>query len=275
MSQTVARAIDIVRFVSTRQRSLGDVADHLDVHKSTARRLLQTLEEEGFVRRGVDGRCSIGFQLIALGQIALEQVEARTVAHAALVELADKVGHTVHFAQLVETNVVYIDEIDCRGSVAMGSRIGLMAQLHTAGVAKAIIANQDEPLLTRLIDSMTWDKYTATTITSSKTFRAEVDAIRARGWAEDDGEHEDYINCVALPVYDARGAVTYGISVTALRAVADLKRLRDDLPLFQEVAEKISRNLGWKGSMDGQRRVLRPTPPDNTDHRDLPRLPAR
>lgn len=80
MSQTVARAIDIVAFVSRRHRTLGEIAEHLGVHKSTALRILQTLDEGGFVRRVPDNRYAMGFQLIAYGQLALDQVEARTLA---------------------------------------------------------------------------------------------------------------------------------------------------------------------------------------------------
>ena len=247
MSQTVARAIDVVSYVSVNSRSLSEVALHLGVHKSTALRLLQTLEEGGFVRRLADGRYGMGFELIALGQIALDQVEARSIAHAELQELSNKVGHTVHLGQLVGDQIIYVDKIDGRGTVAMGSRIGLTAKIHTAAVAKVIAAFQSPEDVERLIGDSAFERYTATTLSSKQQFLDDLKAIRSRGWAEDDGEHEDYINCVALPVHDARGKVTYGISVTALRAVSTLEQLRKDLPLYRKVAEKISQNLGWKG----------------------------
>ncbi|WP_327436866.1 IclR family transcriptional regulator domain-containing protein [Amycolatopsis alkalitolerans] len=57
----------------------------------------------------------------------------------------------------------------------------------------------------------------------------QLGQIRERGWAEDDGEHEDYLNGVALPVFDARGRVTHGISVTALRAVVPRAELREHI----------------------------------------------
>jgi DNA-binding IclR family transcriptional regulator len=247
MSQTVARAIDVVTYVSLASRSLGEVADHLGVHKSTALRLLQTLEEGGFVRRLADGRYGMGFELIALGQIALDQVEARSIAHKELQALADRIGHTVHLGQMVGTQIIYVDKIDGRGSVAMGSRIGLTAKIHTAGVAKVIAAFQSPADRDRLIGDSAFERYTDTTLTSKEQLIEDLDKIQARGWAEDNGEHEDYINCVALPIYDARGKVTYGLSVTALRAVATLDQLRHDLPLFRDVAHRISQNLGWKG----------------------------
>ncbi|MEW2570615.1 IclR family transcriptional regulator [Streptomyces sp. NPDC047070] len=249
MSQTVARAIDIIGFVSRTPRSLTEIAERVGVHKSTALRLLQTLEEAGFVRKDASGRYAMGFQLIAYGQLALDQVEARSLAHPILQELADSHGHTVHLGELVGDRIVYIDKIDGEGSVAMGSRIGLQAQTHTAGVAKVITAFQDPQTQDRILETATFERYTDTTHTSREALVEDLRRSRSRGWAEDDGEHEGYINCVAVPVFDARGKATHGISVTALSAVAPLAELRTHLDEFRSAAQQISTKLGWKGNI--------------------------
>ncbi|MGW3951245.1 IclR family transcriptional regulator [Streptomyces sp. NPDC004752] len=248
MSQTVARAIDIIGFVSQQPRSLGEVAERIGVHKSTALRLLQTLEEAGFVRKDARGHYAMGFQLIAYGQLALDQVEARSLAHPVLQKLAERHGHTVHLGELVGDRIVYVDKVDGRGSVAMGSRIGLQAQTHTAGVAKVITAYQDPATQERILDKATFERYTDTTHTSRASLDQDLRRTRARGWAEDDGEHEGYINCIALPVLDARGKVTHGISITELSAVAPLTELRSRLDEFRKAAQEISAELGWKGN---------------------------
>ncbi|MEU7827477.1 IclR family transcriptional regulator [Nonomuraea sp. NPDC049129] len=253
MSQTVARAIDIIGFVSVRHRTLGEIAEHLGVHKSTALRLLQTLEEGGFVRRVPGGMYGMGFQLIALGQLALDQVEARSLAHPILNELSERYGHTVHLGELAGDQVVYVDKIDGRGSVAMGSRIGLPAQAHTAAVAKVILAYQDDRTRARVLEHAAFTRFTPTTITDAAAFEADLALTRERGWAEDDGEHEDYINCVALPLFDARGKVIHGISITALRAVAPLGQLRAHIDDFRQAAHEISKTLGWTGDDHGRR----------------------
>lgn len=247
MSQTVTRAMEIMRFIAETPRSLGEVAEQLDVHKSTALRLLQTLEEGGFARRLSDGKHSIGFGIIPLAQHATDQMDVRRIAHAHLQRLSDQTGHTVHLAQLMEDQIIYVDKIDGRGTVAMGSRIGSEAEIHTAGVAKIIIANLSEPLRQKAVNRATYYRYTPKTMLSPDALQRELSVTLQRGWAEDDGEKEDYINCVALPVHDAAGRVEIGMSVTALRAVARLPELRKHIPQFRQVADTISRELGWKG----------------------------
>ncbi|MEB4614566.1 IclR family transcriptional regulator [Leucobacter sp. M11] len=253
MSQTVERAIEILRFVADKPRSLGEVSEMLGVHKSTALRLLQTLEGQGFARRLPDGSHAIGFAIIPLAQHALDQIDIRTLAHPHLQKLNERMRHTIHLAQLIGDDVIYVDKVEGTGTVAMGSRIGLPAEPHTAGVAKVILAYLSETKRDRVLRRSTFTKYTPTTILSPAALQRELERTRKRGWAEDDGEKEDYINCVALPIFDASGRVSVGMSVTALRAAAPLEALREKLPEFRRVAFAISRELGWKGDEYGRR----------------------
>ena len=247
MSQTVERALDIVSFIAERPRTLGEVAELLGVHKSTALRLIQTLESRGFAHRSPDGRHVAGLALVALGQSALEQIDLRTIAHPVLRALSDRVGHTIHLAQRVGEEILYIDKVEGAGTVAMGSRVGRAADLHTAGVSKAILAFMNDAGRRSILKRAAFEQYTSTTILTMGALLSELDITRQRGWAEDDGEKEDYINCVALPIFDASGQVTAAMSVTALRAVAPLEDLRERVPEFRRVAVTISRELGWKG----------------------------
>lgn len=247
MSQTVERAIEIVRFTAGQPRSLAEVAELLGVHKSTALRLLQTLEEGGFTRRLPDGRHGAGFALISLAQSALEQMDLRTIARPHLERLNDRIGHTVHLAQIFGDDIVYVDKVEGSGVVAMGSRIGRTVDLHTSGVAKVILAYLPEAKRNEFLRRIDFVPYTTTTILTAGALRHELDLTRQRGWAEDDGEKEEYINCIAFPIFDASRQVVAGISVTALRAALPLERLREGAAEFRSVAWDISRELGWEG----------------------------
>lgn len=253
MSQTVTRAINIIRFVAVAPRTLGEVADLLQVHKSTALRLLQTLETEGFTRQLPDGKHGIGFGIIPLAEYAVDQIEIRTLARTHLRRLAEQVGHTVHLVQLMGDEIIYADKVDGSGTVAMGSRVGLPAELHTSGVAKVILASLPEPQRERMMKRVSYRRYTDTTIVTPAALQRELDIVRERGWAEDDGEKEDYINCVALPIFDATGSPTAAMSVTALRAVAPLPALREQINVFRMVSHAISQELGWRGDEHGSR----------------------
>lgn len=244
MSQTVERALSIIEFFADRPRSLGEIATHLGVHKSTALRLLQTLEAGGFARP-VGGRYTVGFRMVALAHQAVDRLELHPVAHPHLVRLGDRYGHTVHLAQLVDEQIVYVAKVDGRGALRMRSRVGQAVNPQTSGVGKAVLAYLDEQARERFLTRIDYRPHTATSITSPEAFRAELDRIAERGWAEDDGEFEDFVNCVAVPVRDARGRVVAAVSITALRALAPLEQLREYLPDLTETGTAISRDLGW------------------------------
>lgn len=244
MSQTVRRALSIIEFFADEPRSLGQVADHLGVHKSTALRLLQTLEAARFARQGPDGRYTIGFDMIALAQRGLDELDLFAIAHPHLTRLGEQYGHTLHVAQLVGDEIVYIDKVDGRGALKMHSRVGEPVCLHTSGVAKAILAGVDEATSRRVLAHATYQRFTTTTRTSPRALLADLAATRDRGWAEDDGEYEDFVACVAVAIRDHTGAVRASVSITALTALASLDVLRTDVPRLRSVAEAISHDWG-------------------------------
>ncbi|BDZ41962.1 hypothetical protein GCM10025865_12610 [Paraoerskovia sediminicola] len=128
----------------------------------------------------------------------------------------------------------------------MRSRIGGRALLHTAGVAKVIMAFAPESAQDAAIAECGFERYTPTTITSAADLAREWALIRNKGWAVDDREHEDWINCIAVPIFDARGDAVAGLSATAVRAITSLETLQTHLPTILETRDAISLELGWR-----------------------------
>ena len=238
MSDSVTRALDIIDLLVARPQGPRELSEHLDVHRSTVVRLLQTLEGRGYVRRSaVDGKWTIGFALISVSQQALDNIDVRDVARPHIKALGGELDHTVHLATLVGHDVIYVDKVEGPGAVKLQSRIGGKAHVHTAGVAKAIMAYAPESARAAAIEECSFQRFTSTTLTDPSALLLELDRVRARGWAIDDGEAEDYINCVAVPIFGINGAVVAGISVTALRAIAPLGVLKGYLPRIQETRD--------------------------------------
>ncbi|WP_406383902.1 IclR family transcriptional regulator [Streptomyces sp. NBC_00117] len=247
MSQTVRRAIDALECIARRPRTQTEVGEHLGVHRSTALRLLESLAEGGLARRLPDGRYAVGHRLAGLAQLAVEQFGLKDVASEHLRGLGERSGHTVHLAALEGEQIVYVDKVDPVDGVRLYSQIGRPVTLHTAGVAKAILAHVPRDRADALLAGCDFAPRTGTTIIDAAAYRAALDETRARGWAVDDGEYEDYVNCLAVPVRDSGGDVVAAVSVTALKAKADLAALEADvLPDLMTTAETISKELGWR-----------------------------
>ncbi|MEU5088923.1 IclR family transcriptional regulator [Streptomyces sp. NPDC021356] len=245
MSQAVERAVGLLEMLSEGPQHPAAVAERFGVHRTTVLRLLRDLCEGGLARRRPDGTYAVGYRLAGLAQAAVEQFDLRSVAHPFLLELCRRVRLTVHLAALDDGRVIYADKVEPPGTVRLYAQIGRPVVLHTSGVGKAILAFLPDPERASTLEGHTFERFTDTTITDAETLAARLDTIRSAGWAEDDGEYEPFVNCVAVPVRDGTGAVRAAVSLAALRARMDLPALRAHLPALRQAARGVSRELGW------------------------------
>lgn len=240
MSQTVGRALSILPLLAEGPADLGQVADRLGVHKSTALRLLRTLHEHGVVYRQSDQRYRLGARLFALAQEAMENLDVREIAHAHLVRLNERCGHTVHLAVHEGNEVLYIDKVESRYPVRMYSRIGRPVAITVAAVAKLLLAGLPENERRALVDTLDYPVYTSRATPGPAAFLRELEKVREQGWAADLGGHEESINCVAAPIRGVDGRVVAAMSVSAPNVVVTADELLALLPLVRRTAAAIS-----------------------------------
>lgn len=245
LSQTVDRALSLLKRMADSPQSLADLAGYLDVHKSTALRLAQSLERAGFARKTGDGHYIPGTQLLRIAAKTLDKFDLRESARQHLSALNKSCGHTIHLASLVDNEVVYIDKYESTASIRMYSQVGKSALLHASGVAKAILAFQNTDSLDRLLAGYAFTKYTPQTLTTREDLERELREIAARGYAFDRGEFEDFISCIAAPVRSADGSISSAVSVSAPRPIASLDELESLLPQLLEATQSISEASGW------------------------------
>lgn len=244
MSQAVQRATEILEFLGEGPRSLSETAKRFNVHRSTVLRQLQTLEEAGFVLRRGNGQYSIGPTMIAIAQQALDSLDMRAVAHDEIRRLHARTGQTIHLAQLVESTVMYVDKVEGQDSVRMYSRIGKTVLPHVTGVGKAILSQLPPSRRDSILAGVEWKAFTPNTLATREALDEQLAVIKDRGWAIDDGEFEDFVNCIAVPITNSSGSAVGAISLTAIKAVATVEDLMVHLEDIRSTAQTISRHLG-------------------------------
>ncbi|MYS19841.1 transcriptional regulator, IclR family [Streptomyces sp. DvalAA-14] len=243
MSQTVDRALSILPLLAEGPAGLEQVATRLDVHKSTALRLLRTLHEHGLVYRQQDQRYRLGARLFALAQQAMEALDIRGIAHPHLAALNERTGHTVHLAVYEQGEVVYIDKVDSRYPVRMYSRIGRPVAITVAAVAKLLLADLAEPERRAVAESLEYPRYTARSTPDAAAFLIELARVREQGWAADLGGHEESINCLGAPLRGPDGRVCAAMSVSAPNVVVTAEELLRLRPQVLRTAAAISAEL--------------------------------
>ncbi|MER7759117.1 IclR family transcriptional regulator [Streptomyces sp. NPDC097619] len=242
MSQSVDRALRILPLLARGPADLGRVAAELDVHKSTALRLLRTLHEHGLVYRQADQRYRLGARLFTLAGEAVESLDVREIAHPHLLRLNEETGHTVHLAVHQDAEVLYIDKVDSRYPVRMYSRIGRPVAITVAAVAKLLLADLPEAERRALAERLEYPRYTERSTAGPEEFLRELALVREQGWAADLGGHEETINCVAAPVRGPDGRVVAAMSLSAPGALVGEAELLELLPLVRRTARAVGRD---------------------------------
>lgn len=245
MSNSVERALRILVELADGPTTISELGRRLDVHRTTSLRLLRTLEEERFVRRADDGSYQLGPRLAALAAAALDGLDIRDSAARHLAALSDTCGQTIHLGALEGDQVMYLDKVESRQAVRMYSHIGALAPLHATGIGKVILAYLSAGERDELLGESPYPRYTPHTLTDRDALDEVLDRTARQGWTLDDFEHEEFIHCVAAPVFDAAGRVAAAISISAPSMVLDrpgLLAFTDDLTT---TAHAISEELGW------------------------------
>ncbi len=248
MSQSLERGLTALGALADGPHTLDQLAEALGVHKSTALRLLRTLEANNFVRREDAHHYRLGSALFDLANRALEDLDVRGAARPQLVRLGESTGHTVHLATLDDDQVVYIDKVDSRQPVRMYSRVGKRAPLHCTAVGKALVADWSRDERETLAHRLSYPPLTVNTITGPEDFLVELDRVSAQGYAVDRSEHEDFIHCIGAPIRDSRGDAVAALSLSVPKVLLDfdgLIALVDDL---LSATSAVSAELGWRGA---------------------------
>jgi len=248
-SSSLRRALSLLDYVrdhagAGRGVSLSQLAEALDLSKSTVLRLGTPLLEGGLLARDREtGWFRLGHGALQLGQAYLSTLDLRTMASQEARRLMREVGETVHLVVYDAPHVVYIDKVENETNLRMGSRIGSRAPAYCTAVGKAILAWLPEESV-ELAVTAGMPPITAHTITDGDAFRIELTRVRERGYAVDDRENEPEVRCVGAPIFDHTDSVTAALSVSGLTSKITAARVRELGPRVAQAGLLISRALG-------------------------------
>lgn len=249
--QSLIRALSLLNALARHDRGLGlsEAAKETGLAVSTAHRLLSTLQHENFVRFDPEGSVwMIGVQAFIVGSAFLRARELTGVARPIMRQLMERSGETVNLAVEEGGEAIYVAQIECRQTMRAIARPGGRAAMHCSGVGKALLAAMAEEDVERIIVLRGLPAATAETITTPAALRAELEAIRKRGFAIDQEENAIGLRCVAAPIFDEHGKPIAAISLSGPTA-----RIGDDLVLalgeaVRDAARQITMGLGGAAS---------------------------
>ena len=245
--QSIGKMMGILECFSTvnRHLSLAQVATLSGLPRPTAHRMLSAMKEIGFIEQ--DARSSsygLGIRLFELGNIALANMDILREAKPFMDRLSEVSGESSHLGVFNGFEVIVVEREVPAERQSRGIRPGESSPAHCTGVGKAMLAFQRSEVIEQVIAAGL--KVYTTTISTPEDLRTELAAIRERGYAIDDSEHQVWVRCVAAPIRNSSGHVFASVSVTGPADRMTDTKIASLAPLVVQTADSISRQIGFE-----------------------------
>ncbi len=240
--QSLARGLAVIRAfgASTPRLTLSEVARATELTRASARRFLLTLESEGYVRVR-DGVFELTPRVLELGFSYLSAQSLPEVAQPHLEALSREVGESTSASVLDGYDIVYIARVPTRRIMSVGITIGTRFPAYATSMGRVLLAALPAAERDTFLEGFSGEAFTARTVTSAAALRAELERVAAQGWSLVDGELENGLRALAVPISRAGSVVAaINVSMPASDEPAGAQALRL-LPAMQKPPRDLAR----------------------------------
>ena len=243
--QSVDRALTILGILARLgEAGVTEIAAELGVHKSTAFRLVATLESHGMVEQNEErGKYRLGVGVLRLAGATTARLDVVQEARPICRKLAADSGETVNIAVLSDRSALYLDQVAGQSALQSHNWVGQHIPLHATSNGKVLLSGLDQPALDALLGKLS--AYTPLTITRKALLREELDRVREQGYAVAVDELEVGLAAAAAPIRNAHGDVVASMSVSGATFRLTPDRLETVVKQLVEAALEVSHRLGW------------------------------
>ncbi len=243
--ELLGRVMDIMETLMAEEGDLGirELAERCRTSKSTIHRILLSLKEKGWVYQDEETQnYRIGVRFLLFADEWRSRLELVRLSGPIMEDLVDETGQTAILSLLEENHAVCLHKVESKNAIKLVSRIGGHTPLHATATGKTLLAFAPERLQARLL-LQPLRAYTPMTITSPTELSAELERIRARGYATSIEEVDAGAASVGAPVRGPKGELVAGLSIAGPRF--DFEDQWDQrISSVLRAAESLSRLIG-------------------------------
>ncbi len=213
--QSVDRALHILEILAANgEYGVTDIANELEIHKSTASRLMSALQARGLVEQLSDrGRYRLGMGLVRLAGTVTSSHSAVSGSRPVTRALANEVGETVNIAVLDGNVVLYVDQVTGPSMMTMRSWLGQSVPPHVTATGKVLTAWLD-PESRIAARPNSWEKLAPNSIDTPDALEIELAKVRELGYAVANEEMESDFVAIAAPIRDEHNEVIAALCIS-------------------------------------------------------------
>jgi IclR family acetate operon transcriptional repressor len=193
---------------------LQEISSRAGVSKTSALRILYTLDELGYIDRNKEtGKYQLGLKIMDTARRATSGRNLVQISRPYMQQLRANFDETINLAVLRNHEIVYVEIIESGQQFRMVTEIGSRVPMHATALGKAIAAFLPDNEVRSILNETELVRFTPRTICTVDRFQSTVQKVRQRGYAVDNEENEQGAFCLASPILNRKGFAIGALSV--------------------------------------------------------------
>lgn len=242
------RALHVLSLLSEgKGMTLTELADISGESTSTVYRALLTMQKHNMVEYIETGQLwYVGVGAFRIGNAFLRRTSIVERSRPVMQAVMAETGETANLAVIEQMDVVFVSQVESHQPIRAFFRPGTRGPAHASGIGKALLAFMPEARIEALLKARDLASFTARTLVDPEALRADLRAIRARGWSIDDEERTEGMRCIAAPIFNAAGEAIAGISLSGPSVRVTAARDDDYGKRIARAAAEVTEAIGGK-----------------------------
>lgn len=224
----VEKSFSIVRFIKkTGPTTVTELADSMDLPKSTAHIHLKTMEESGYLHKD-NRQYRLSLHFLDHGATARREFDIYKIGKEEVNNLARETEEVASIGVEEAGQRVLLYKVESGDALYDNAHTGEFTNIHWTSLGKAILAHLPSDRVEAIIDKHGLPSATPNTITERADLREELNQIQQQGYAIENEEHRENIRAVAVPVL-SNGEIVGAISVSGPKSRFSRDRIQTEL----------------------------------------------
>lgn len=240
------RGMQLLGQFSRDERELtgAELSRRLDLPRASVFRLLQTLEQMGFVERvGESANYKLGIAVLRLGFEYLASMELTEHGRPIIDDLCGATGLSSHLVVRDGREVVFVAKSAGRSFMFNSIQVGARLPVHATVLGRVLLGGSSLADLSRLYAGAKLEAFTPQTPTTLAALKEMVDTDAQRGYGISQGGFETGISTIAAPVFDDHHRIAAAVSVTVPSQQVDPQPLADIVAQVCDAAARLSQRI--------------------------------